>query len=215
MNADPPPPPADPDPPARGVAPDFRESNFGSLHVRAEVATVAGLLAELHPVADWVPEAAGQPVTVKGQAFVVYRPAGTAWSVVVDRKGLIPAPKLTRALATRTGGRAVAVAASDTGGYFRYDLWDNGRRLELYEESDGEFRFESVARPDAPPEGGPDEVFDALLRAEGSYEPCWTFTDFFAAATEPDGRWRLAPLTDEVERVDFVGVAAQRRRAGR
>jgi hypothetical protein len=173
--------------------------------VRSSCAEVAEAVKKRKKLKTWVRNALGKTVTVAGASYLIYQLKGHSWVTINGftggnsrRQAAKASPQddakaLSKSLATK----AIFFANSDTSSVTEYDLFENGRHIEHFDDFNG-INFNSQFRDIEPPEDGPDiyTFVDAFIAEQDAFVTGWSHFLF-------DG-WRYKK-GDKVE-LDFGGV---------
>lgn len=183
------------------------DSNMAAVYVRAAVEATAGALAGLVGGA-WERDAAGREVGVTKRTYIIVGTPFSDWSAVyaghASWKHAADARALSKALATKS----IALAAGDTAGYYDYELFEAGRRIEKWVENDGESTFRSTFRDESWTDGwGPFEYLNTFFRDQGALELGWSYYEY----TGPPPR-SVVGAPDGVARIDVVAAPPRTRK---
>lgn len=205
--------------PEYGFSPGAYELDHCSMLVRAGVEETAEALVAVTGANVWERTVQGREVVMRPRAYLVFRPAGQDWAVIIPKNSLRwdqagEAAELSR----RLGTRVIAYDGSDSAGCYGYDLYEHGdRREHWYFGEDGE-EFESRIHEEGhwDTADGPYEYLDAFFREQKAFEPGWRFVDFLGTrksqAFGTGERWLVEVPDGSVERVDWVAAPERKKR---
>jgi hypothetical protein len=155
----------------------------GSILVQAPCAEVAEAIKKRKKLKTWIRNALGKPVTITGASYLVYQLRGHAWATVNTFTGdnnrgqnaeVTPqddAKALSKSLATK----ALFFGNSDTSCVTEYDVYENGKLLEHFDDFNG-ITFRSTFRDIDPPEDGPDiyDFVNASIAEHDAFVTGWS-----------------------------------------
>lgn len=171
--------------------PDFAKmrgvSNFDmddtSILVRSYCAEVAEAFKKRKKLKTWIQNAIGKTVTITGACYLVYQLKGHAWVTVSEfcsdhsrtKEAKDSPQEVAKALSKSLATRAIHFGNSDTSCVTEYDLYENGRQIEHFDDFDG-VNFKSQFRDVEPPEDGPDiyTFVDAFIEEQDAFVTGWS-----------------------------------------
>jgi hypothetical protein len=166
--------------------------------VRSECRPVAAAFKKYKKLKSLVRDAVGKTVVIAEPSYLVYQVKGHKWSNISDFRfiGNSPSPADAKALSKLLATRAIFFGNSDTSCVTQYDVYDNGKQLEYFDNFDG-IKFTSRLRDVEAPEDGPDiyPFIDEFIREQDAYIPYWSALLFHG--------WRHKP--GEKVNLDFGG----------
>ena len=173
--------------------------------VKSDPASVARALSEFRSSWEWKPDCANQVIPGAGNCCLVFRLAGSEWSIVVRTLGWLGMREITElpedaaAVSKKLGVPFVSYMSEDTSGYEGYEVYEKGKKVEEAGQGDVDV-FKSSIRKQKPKFGDtfPDPVFSEM----GIFVP--------EAYLDSDGYetkllFRNVPA-DSVERLDYFAI---------
>jgi hypothetical protein len=151
--------------------------------VRSSCAAVAKAFKKRKKLKTWIRNSIGKTVTITGGCYLVYQLKGHSWVTIsgfcVGHSGpqdaKVSPQEDAKALSKSLATRAIYFGNSDTSCVTEYDLYENGKQIEHFDDFDG-VNFSSQFRDIEPPEDGPDicPFVDASIAEQGAFVTGWS-----------------------------------------
>jgi hypothetical protein len=125
---------------------------------------------------SWHKDVLDKAVPISEHAYVTYQFKGHLWTIfdniTLAREKQLPRAQAAKKLSTILKGKAMYFAISDTGGHYEYAIFDCGKLVQRYCDSDAGFEFESSdSDVEAPDPGDLMEHFNDFLTEQDILVP--------------------------------------------